>query len=384
MPLIGLGHVFVLALAALTGCDPAPEVIVDGSSTVFPISRVAQERFYHEVDSSVCVIVDNHGTGGGFGRYLRGEADIVDASRQAKPAEEAEARRVGRPWTRFVVAYDGISVVVHPNNTWVHELSVAQLRALWREDGDVVTWRDLDPDWPNRKITLFSPDDDSGTFDFFGEVILGEDLRQRTDKVQMNSDDNFLIRGVAQTVDGLGYFGFAYYRANTRVLRAVAIRDKGAEQAYLPRVETIGQGLYRPLSRPLFLYAGNRELRQERQIRRFLNFYLNNLVDVVDDEGIVLRTGLASAGGYVAPSLADVRANQARLASLLEGDSASSAEVDARSDPGAETDDGNARRSLGDPRIDAASLDFSTRPELKTNASRSSRTPTPEAAETRR
>ena len=157
------------------------------------------------------MVVDNHGTGGGFSRYLEGEVDIVDASRPAKPDEESKAKAQGIEWTRFVVGYDGITLVVNPKNDFVKSLTVEQLKAIWAPASKVKTWKDVDPAWPDRKIILYSPDNDSGTFEFFTEAIVGKAKSQRDD-VQQSSDDNTLVNGVAGDPDGLGYFGYAYLR----------------------------------------------------------------------------------------------------------------------------------------------------------------------------
>ena len=182
-------------------------------------------RRISQVNPKVNVVVDNHGTGGGFSRYLKGEVDIVDASRPAKPDEEAKAKAQGIDWTRFLVGYDGITVVVNPKNDFVKALTVAQLKALWEPESKVKTWKDLDPSWPDRKIVLYCPDNDSGTFEFFTEAIVGKARSQRED-VQASSDDNILVKGVAGDRDGLGYFGYAYYAANKDKLRAVPIKDE--------------------------------------------------------------------------------------------------------------------------------------------------------------
>ncbi|MEJ7639761.1 MAG: substrate-binding domain-containing protein [Singulisphaera sp.] len=194
------------------GAAPAGEVVVDGSSTVFRISKAAQEG-YSGVNPDVTVVVDNHGTGGGFSRYLQGEVDLVDASRPAKPDEESKAKAKGFDWTRFLVGYDGITLVVHPKNDFVKSLTVAQLKSIWEPGSKVNTWKDVDPSWPARKIALYSPDRDSGTFEFFTEAVVGKAKSQRED-VQASSDDNTLVNGVAGDPDGLGYFGYAYFESN--------------------------------------------------------------------------------------------------------------------------------------------------------------------------
>ena len=209
--------------AGPNGSKAAATVVVDGSSTVYRISKAAQEAF-EAVNPDITVVVDNHGTGGGFGRYLQGEVDIVDASRAATPDEESKAKAQGIEWTRFLVGYDGITLVINPKNTFVKSLTVDQLKKLWQPESSVKTWKDLDPSWPDRKIILYSPDNDSGTFEFFTEAIVGKAKSQR-DGVQQSSDDNTLVNGVANDEDGMGYFGYAYYAANKERLKAVAVQN---------------------------------------------------------------------------------------------------------------------------------------------------------------
>jgi phosphate transport system substrate-binding protein len=291
-----------LAAGCVGGCGPGGgtggEIVIDGSSTVFRISKAAQEA-YSGVNPDVTVVVDNHGTGGGFGRYLQGEVDLVDASRAAKPDEEAKAKAHGLDWTRFVVGYDGITLVVHPGNDFVKSLTVAQLKAIWEPDSKVQTWKDVDPSWPARKIVLYSPDRDSGTYEFFTEAVMGKGKGQRED-VQASSDDNTLVNGVAGDPDGLGYFGYAYFEANAQRLRALAIQRGPETPAVLPSPATVLDKSYAPLSRPLYLYAKNSAL-QRPEVHAFTKYYLDNVAE------------LATRAKYVPPTAEDQAANQAAL-----------------------------------------------------------------------
>ena len=202
-------------------------------------------------NSAVTVVVDNHGTGGGFDRYLQGEVDIVDASRAAKPDEEAKAKQQGIEWTRFLVGYDGITLVVNPKNDFVKSLTVQQLKTIWEPGSKVKSWKDVDASWPDRKIIFYSPDDDSGTFEFFTEAIAGKAKSQRDD-VQPSADDNTLVNGVAGDTDGLGYFGYAYYAANRDKLRALGVARSAGAEPVAPSPATIADKSYAPLSRPLY------------------------------------------------------------------------------------------------------------------------------------
>ena len=310
----GLGRIALLTLAStLAGCggddagtagkgggpsaDTTP-VVVDGSSTVYRISKAAQEEFAR-VDDKVEVVVGNSGTGGGFTKYLANEVDIVGASRPAKAEEEARAKEQGLAWVRFLVGYDGITVVVHSKNEFAKELTVEQLKKLWEPDSKVKTWKDLDPSWPDREIKLYCPDDKSGTFEFFTEAIVGKARSQRKD-VQASSDDNTLVRGVGGDPDGLGYFGYAYYKANASTLRAVPIKKDQDAPAVAPTPETILAKSYAPLSRPLFIYVKKSAYRRPG-VAAFVKFYLENIAD------------LATRAKYVPPTAEDARANKETL-----------------------------------------------------------------------
>jgi phosphate transport system substrate-binding protein len=293
-----------------TALTPAAQIIVDGSSTVYRISMAAQKAF-NRVNPQVTVVVNNHGTGGGFGRYLDGEVDIVDASRAAKPDEETKAKAQGIDWTRFIVGYDGITLVVNSKNDFVKSLSVEQLKAIWQPKSKVNTWKDVDPNWPDRKIVLYSPDNDSGTFEFFTEAIVGKSKSQRDD-VQPSSDDNTLVNGVAGDPDGLGYFGYAYYGANQDKLRAVAVQNGPDAPPVMPSPSTIADKSYKPLSRPLFIYVKNSAARRP-EVAEFLKFYVDNVEQ------------LSVKGGYDPPTAADKSANEQTLGKLLPGPAANNA-----------------------------------------------------------
>jgi phosphate transport system substrate-binding protein len=310
MPRIRLSAPGLMLLAtAVSGCGdstggvgsgPAPAtgrgtVVVDGSSTVYPISMAAQEA-YRSVNPDATVVVDFHGTSGGFDRYLQGEVDIVDASRPARPAEQSKARAQGLDWTRYTVGYDGITVVVNPRNTFVKSLTVKQLKTIWEPGSKVNRWKDVDASWPDTKIVLYCPDTKSGTFEFFTEAIVGKAKSQRDD-VQPSADDNTLVSGVAGDTGALGYFGYAYYAENRDKLRAVPVQNGADARPVAPSPETILDQSYAPLSRPLFLYVKNSAAKRS-EVAGFLRYYLDNVAT------------LARKGGYVPPTAADVAANR--------------------------------------------------------------------------
>ena len=291
-------------IAILSGCggstnDPnAAPVVVDGSSTVFRISKAAQEAFAG-VNSEINVIVGYSGTGGGFTKYLNNEIDIVDASRAAKPEEEAKAESQGLNWSRYLVGYDGISLIVHKDNDFVRELTVEQLKKLWQPDSSVKTWKDLDPSWPDREIKFYSPDDKSGTFEFFTEAIVGKAKSQRLN-VQASSDDNILVRGVAGDLDGIGYLGYAYYQANEDKLGVISVKATADAPAVAPNPATILDKSYTPLARPLFIYVKKSAYRRA-PVAAFVDYYLKEIED------------LATRAKYVPPTAEDRAANQKTL-----------------------------------------------------------------------
>ena len=299
------GWIALSALAAgLAGCGDKADgpaeapVTVDGSSTVFRISKAAQEAYAQE-HSDADVIVNVSGTGGGFTKYLNNEIDIVDASRAAKPDEEAKAKSQGLDWHKFLVGYDGISVIVHPSNDFVKELTVEQLARLWKPDAPAKTWKDLDPSWPDREIKLYSPDDKSGTFEFFTEAIVGKAKSQRKD-VQASADDNILVRGVAGDPDAIGYLGYAYFQANADKLRVVPIKATAEGNAVAPTPATILDKTYAPLARPLFIYVKKSAYRRAA-VASFVDYYLGAI------------EGLATKAKYVPPTAEDRAANKAIL-----------------------------------------------------------------------
>lgn len=276
-------------------------VVVDGSSTVFRISQKAVEEYQKE-KPEVNVVVHNHGTGGGFGKYAQGEVDIIDASRPAKPEEEKKAIEGKMAWTRYLVGYDGITVVVNPKNEFVKSLTVDQLKRLFEPQSTVKTWKDLDASWPDRPISLFSPDRDSGTFEFFTEAITGKAKAQRNG-VQQSPDDNVLVGGVSGDVDALGYFGYAYYAANSANLKAVPIQAGADATPVMPSPATILDKSYKPLARPLFLYVKNASMARP-EVAGFVKFYLDHI------------EALSTAAGYVAPTAEDREVNQKSLGSV--------------------------------------------------------------------
>jgi phosphate transport system substrate-binding protein len=249
---------------------------VDGSSTVAPLMSLAAERFRTQ-EPRVRVTVGTSGTGGGFERFCRGETDLANASRPVKPEEEELCERNGVSFFELQVANDGISVVVNRENDWAACLTVEQLKRIWQPRSQVDDWRDVDPRFPNEKLTLFGAGTDSGTFDYFTEAIVGEEGASRSDYTP-SEDDNVTVRGVSGEKGARGYFGLSYLLANPGLVRGVAV--DGGEGCVEPTVETVQDGTYKPLSRPLFTYVNEDALAEKPALDPFLTFVLDNSAEI--------------------------------------------------------------------------------------------------------
>jgi phosphate transport system substrate-binding protein len=257
-------------------------VAVDGSSTVFPITQAVAEEF-NAVNPDVDVSVGVSGTGGGFEKFCAGETDISDASRAIEEDEIAACEDKGIEYIELQVAIDGLSVLVNPSNEFVDCLSVQELNAIWKPDSTVDSWNDVRPEWPDEPINLYGPGTDSGTFDYFTDVINGEEGASRSDYTA-SEDDNVLVQGIAGDPNALGYFGYAYYVQNQDKLRAVPI--DGGNGCVAPSDETINSGEYAPLSRPLFIYVA-KETAARPEVKAFVDFYLENAADLVSSVGYI-------------------------------------------------------------------------------------------------
>lgn len=271
----------------------------DGSSTLGPLTEAAVEEFA-PVAPGIRITNGISGTGGGFERFANGETVISNASRDIKEEEAALAAENGVSWYRFPMALDGITVVVSAENDFVEDLTVEELSKIWSEDGGVTTWADVRADWPAENIELYGPGTASGTFDFFNEEILGEDVAVRTDYTP-SEDDNVLVQGVAGSPNALGYFGFSYYEENQDVLKAVAI------EGVVPSIESIGDGSYTPLGRTLYIFVNGNELQTRPEVSEFVKFYASTA-----DE-------LAPAVGYIALPSDDEQAGYDRVVGAIDG-----------------------------------------------------------------
>jgi phosphate transport system substrate-binding protein len=250
-------------------------ISADGSSTVGPYTTAAAELFRRAGASNVRITVGISGTGGGFERFCRGEIDLSDASRpmRVREAQVCKDNNVGS-WRAFTVANDALTVVVNRDNTWAQCLSVPELKKIWESGSKVNNWKDVRAGFPDVPIKLFGPGTDSGTFEYFTEVINGRARSSRSD-YSASEDDNVLVQGVAGERGGLGYFGFSYYEENQSRLRAVQVRNPKTDQCVAPSVTTAQNNTYKPLSRPLFIYAKGSSFRRT-EVQAFLDFLYKN------------------------------------------------------------------------------------------------------------
>lgn len=274
-------------------------VTTDGSSTVAPLTEAAADLFREE-EPSVNVSVATSGTGGGFKAFCAGETDISNASREIKDEEIAECEANGIEYTEIVAANDGLSVILNPANDWATDLTVAQLNKIWGPDaeGVVTSWSDVDPSFPDVPLALFGAGTDSGTFDYFTDAINGEEGAIRTD-YSPSEDDNITVQGVAGDEGAIGFLGLSYVEENEGVIIAAAV--DGVE----PTTETVQDGSYTPLGRPLFIYVNNAAYVEKAQVKAFVDFYVANSLDaaelalfvpLTDDQVTLAQEELASLG----------------------------------------------------------------------------------------
>lgn len=273
----------MLSLAVVHAADGhSTTIVIDGSSTVYPITVAIGER-YGAQNPTATIEVLCSGTTAGFRRLIAGEVPISGASRPIKADELAKATKAGIEIIELPVAFDGISVVVNKRNTFVDALTVAELKKIWEPDSTIKNWRQVRPSFPDLPIVLFGPGKDSGTFDYFTEVIVGTARSSRSDYTG-SEDDNVLVQGVERNAGALGYFGLSYFRENEALLKAVAI--DGGSGPIMPATETVTNGTYRPLSRPLFLYV-NKAAMARAEVRQFIEAYLKMVPSFAPQVGCV-------------------------------------------------------------------------------------------------
>ena len=297
---VAAGAVVATAIAstAIAGSSQGPtynlkslrgSVTADGSSTVGPYTTAAAELFRRAGASNVQVTVGISGTGGGFQRFCRGEIDLSNASRPMRVSEAAACKtnNVGS-WRAFTVANDALTVVVNQQNTWARCLTVAELKKIWEPGSKVDNWRDVRPGFPDVPLKLFGPGTDSGTFEYFTEAVNGRARASRTD-YQASEDDNVLVQGVSGERGGMGYFGFSYYIENQSRLNAVQVTNPKTNQCVTPSRATVFSNSYKPLSRPLFIYAKGSSFKR-KEVQAFIDYIFDNEVAIANRSDFISLT----------------------------------------------------------------------------------------------
>jgi phosphate transport system substrate-binding protein len=276
---------YLVVAAAFTAATPAfaqqQVVKIDGSSTVYPVTEAVAEDFQKAKKQQIKVTVGISGTGGGFKKLCRGQTDISNASRPILKAEMADCAKAGIEYFELPVAFDALTVVINPKNSFIKQLTLAEMKKMWEPaaQGKVTRWNQVNPQWPDQPMKLFGPGADSGTFDYFTEAVVGKAKSSRGD-FTASEDDNVLVQGVSRDVNGLGYFGFAYYEENKDKLKALEVDDGNGCVA--PSPQTAQSGEYSPLARPLFIYVKNESYEQKPQVAGYVDFYIENVKRITE------------------------------------------------------------------------------------------------------
>ncbi len=276
-----IATMFLSASITVGVANASPIIKIDGSSTVFPITEAVAEDFQIAKRGAVRVTVGISGTGGGFKKFCRNEIDIVNASRPITQLEMDACKQEGVEYIEMPIAFDALTIVVNPKNTWSKTITVDELKRIWEPgaQGVIIHWNQINPAWPDKKIKLYGPGADSGTFEYFTEAIVGKAKSSRGD-FTASEDDNVLVQGVASDIYALGFFGFAYYIENSNKINAVAV-DSG-NGGVIPSAATVENNSYKPLSRPIFIYV-NAKSTEKPEINEFVNFYMKNAPELVTE-----------------------------------------------------------------------------------------------------
>ncbi|MDH5655670.1 MAG: PstS family phosphate ABC transporter substrate-binding protein [Spirochaetia bacterium] len=285
------GSFFLIAslLFLAAGCKAKTKILVDGSSTVYPITEAVAEE-YRNVDKTVNVTVGISGTGGGFKKFCNNEIHITDASRPIKSKEIKSCADNKIGYIEIPIAYDGLAVVVSSSNAFLNEITVDQLNHIFRYENPAKTWKEINPEWPDQEIKIYSPGQDSGTYDYFVETIIGKKGRVRADAA-FSEDDNVLVTGINGSEFSIGYFGLAYYSENKDSLKLIPVINPKTKKAVKPDEQTVSSGQYAPLSRPIFIYV-NAEASDKPEVKKFVEFYLGSLASLTSQTGYIpFRTG---------------------------------------------------------------------------------------------
>lgn len=265
-------------MSTVSASSEMGEVRVDGSSTVFPIMEAVAEE-YTKKHPRVKISISISGTGGGFHRFGKGEVDINNASRSMKQVEENVMKKNSIQFTPLEVAYDGLTIVVNRQNTWVNNMTIEELRLLWSEDGRVKRWSHIHPDWPREQVQFYAPGVDSGTYDYFQNVVLQNNRLAKT--VSLSEDDQVIMQGVMNDKNAIAFVGYAYYIANRDKVKAIKVNG------VFPTKGTIQSGNYRPLSRPLFTYVNHASIQNKSNVASYVEFMMKHVGNLAEEVGYV-------------------------------------------------------------------------------------------------
>ncbi|KEK26204.1 PstS family phosphate ABC transporter substrate-binding protein [Bacillus gaemokensis] len=270
--------IFCSYLSTASAANEWGEVKVDGSSTVFPIMEAVAEE-YAKKEPRVKISISISGTGGGFHRFGKGEVDINNASRSMKQVEEKFMKENSIQFTPFEIAYDGLTIIVNPQNTWVNNMTIEELRLLWSEDGRTKRWSHIHSGWPHDKVQFYAPGVDSGTHDYFQSVVLQKNRLAKT--VSLSEDDQVIMQGVMNDKNAIAFVGYAYYMANRDKVKAIKVNG------VLPTKETIQSGEYKPLSRALFAYVNHHSIHNKSSVADYIAFMIRHVGTLAEEVGYV-------------------------------------------------------------------------------------------------
>ncbi|AWC45854.1 phosphate ABC transporter substrate-binding protein [Bacillus cytotoxicus] len=280
-----LSKVFIVSICSIFlymspafAANKIGEVRVDGSSTVFPIMEAVAEE-YTKKEPHVKVSISISGTGGGFQRFGAGEVDMNNASRSMKRVEEKMMRENSIQFTPLEIAYDGLTMIVNRQNKWVDNMTVEELRRLWSEDGSIKRWSHIHPEWPKENVQFYAPGVDSGTYDYFQNVVLQKNRLVKT--VSLSEDDQVIMQGVMNDRNAIAFVGYAYYMANRDKVKAIKVNG------VFPTKETIQFGMYKPLSRPLFAYVNHASLHNKESVADYVAFMMKHVGELAEEVGYV-------------------------------------------------------------------------------------------------
>jgi phosphate transport system substrate-binding protein len=270
----------LITSSSLSSQTNIPSIKIDGSSTVYPITQKSVEKFKVSYRKPMKFDVKISGTTGGFRKFCQGQTDISDASRPIQKDEMELCLRNGISYIELPIAFDALTVVVNPQNTWIKRMTIAELQKIWEPNaqGKITRWNQIRSNFPNKPLNLFAPDVDSGTFDYFTEAIMKTAGKSRKDYVA-SKNDNVIVQGVSQDPNAIGYFGLSYYEAHSNKLKALAI--DGGKGSVLPSRENVEKGIYQPLARPLFIYVNLQSAQKNSALKKFMDFYLKNTEEIV-------------------------------------------------------------------------------------------------------